>query len=108
MIVSLRWGVIDTAQGTPHNETYTRKNLIDIAYSLDISDWQFHDVAYLDGDPKSPEIFQQLNNAIDHYIQKAEGLPNQEILQQRGEVLRRQVQEVGFHGATSLVAIGVK
>ena len=41
------WGVIDTAQGIPHNETYTRQNLIDIAQSLGISDWQFHDVAYL-------------------------------------------------------------
>jgi len=102
------WAAIDSAQGIPHNETYTRENLIDFARSLNLSDWQFHDVAYLNGDPKNPDTLVQLNNAIDHYIQKAEGLSDQDNLQKRGEELRQRVQKIGFHSATALVAIGVK
>jgi hypothetical protein len=81
--------------------------LIDFAQSLELSDWQFFDVAYLDSDPKNPETLQQLNEVIDRYIQRAEGLPNQEMLQQRGKALRQRVQEIGFHGATALVQLGV-
>jgi len=65
-------------------------------------------VVYLDSDPKAPETIQQLNKAIDQYIQKAEGLPGQEALRACGEELRRRVWEVGFQGATALVAIGIK
>jgi len=102
------WGAVDTAQGVCHNETYTRQEMLDIAEGIGLSGWEFHDVAYLDGDPKDPEILQQLNSVIDQYIQKAQGLPNQEAMQSRGEELRQRVSEVGFHGATALVAIGEK
>ncbi|HBX67975.1 MAG TPA: hypothetical protein DEH25_00910 [Chloroflexi bacterium] len=100
------WAEIDSAQGITHNETYTRQQLVDFACELPLADWQFHDVTYLDSDPQSPELIQQLNSAIDQYRQKAEGLPNQADLQARGEALRQRVQEIGFHGATTLVAIG--
>lgn len=102
------WAAIDTAQGISHNGTYPRQKLIDIAQSLKLANWHFHDIAYLEDDPKTPEILQQLDNAIDHYLQKAEGLPNQKILQKRGEVLRQRMQEIGLHGASTLVAIGIK
>ncbi len=102
------WGAVDTAQGVCHNETYTRQEMVDVAQGIGLSGWEFHDVAYLDGDPKAPEVIQQLNSVIDQYTQKAQGLPNQEALQARGEELRQRVSEVGFHGATALVAIGEK
>ncbi len=102
------WGAVDTAQGVCHNETYTRQEMLTIAEGIGLSGWEFHDVAYLDDDPKGPEILQQLNSVIDQYIQKAQGLPSQEAQQARGEELRQRVSEVGFHGATALVAIGEK
>lgn len=100
------WGAVDTLQGVCHNETYTRQEMLNIVEGIGLSGWEFHDVAYLDDDPKAPEVIQQLNSVIDQYIQKAQGLPNQEALQARGEELRQRVSEVGFHGATALVAIG--
>jgi len=102
------WAAIDSAQGISHNETYTRQQLIDFANGLSISDWLFHDIAYLDSDPKNPEGIIQLNKAIDLYIQKTDGLHDQGALQKRGEELRQRVEEIGFHGATTLVMVGIK
>jgi hypothetical protein len=62
-------------------------------------------VSHLEDDPKSDEIIQQLDPVIDRYIQRSEGYPD---LQATGEELRRRVREVGFHGATNLIGIGIK
>ena len=102
------WAEIDTAEGIVHNETFTRQKLMGFAKSTVISKWDFHDVSYLDDDPKDEETIKQLDGVIDRYIQKTENLPDQEMLIKRGQALRTRVHEVGFHGATALVAVGVK
>ena len=102
------WGAVDSAMGIVHHETYTRQQLIDFAKTITVKNWEFHEVAYLDDDPKDAETIAQLDGILDRYIKKTENLQDREMLQKRGQALRERVHEVGFHGATALVAIGVK
>ncbi len=50
----------------------------------------------------------KLDEVIDTYILRAEKTPKYETLKQRGEKLRRRLHDVGFQGATHLIAIGEK
>ncbi|MEW5872776.1 MAG: class I SAM-dependent methyltransferase [Chloroflexota bacterium] len=100
------WGAVDTARGVTHRETYPRQAIVGIVQDLGLAHCDFYDIAYLDEDPRAPELAQHLNGVIDQYLQRAEGLPGQDELQQRGQELRQRVQVHGFHGATSLLALG--
>ncbi len=103
------WAAVDSAEGIVHNETYTKQELVDLAKGTEISEWAFHEVAYLDEDPKDEATIKQLDQIIDRYISKAENLSNGGTqLIERGQALRTRVHEIGFHGATALVAIGMK
>ena len=103
------WAAVDSAEGIVHNETYTKQELIKLAQGTAIDTWAFHEVAYLDEDPKDEATIQQLDQIIDRYVEKAEKLSNGGTqLIERGQALRRRVHEIGFHGATALVAVGIK
>lgn len=99
------WAAVDRANGIVHHETYQRSDIIKLVTDLGLSRIGWHDVSHLEDDPKSDEIIQQLDPVIDRYIQRSEGYPD---LQATGEELRRRVREVGFHGATNLIGIGIK
>jgi SAM-dependent methyltransferase len=99
------WASVDRLAGVVHNETYRRLDIIEMMASLRLLDLRLFDLSDLDEDPKAPEIMAELNPGIDRYLQRAEGHPD---LQARGEELRRLAQEIGFHGATTLVAVGRK
>ena len=99
------WAAVDRLGGVVHNETYQRGELVEMAAGLGLSETQFFDLSEPDGDPKNPEILEELNPIFDRYIQRADGHPD---LQAQGEALRRRVQEVGFHSAASLVVVARK
>ena len=99
------WAAIDRAQGVVHNETYTRQQVTDIVAGLGLRDVAIHDLSDTEDDPKDPGTIKQLEDIIDHSIQHPGSHPD---LQQRGEELRRRVQEVGFHNAASVLVIGRK
>lgn len=99
------WAAVDTVNGVFHRETYRREEIVEMVTSLRLKDAAFYDLSDTDGDTKNPEILKQLESAFDRYIQRAEGHPN---LQARGEELRKRVHEIGFHGATTLLALGKK
>ena len=100
------WAAVDTSQGITHGETYTRQQIVDLVQGLGLQDVSYHDLCDLSGDPQQPEAIKELNNAIDRYIERARGASNYAELNRRGEELRQRLQEVGFHGATTLLAIG--
>ena len=103
------WGAsINRGEGIFHNETYTRQELIDFANNTTAKIWNLYDVAYLDENPKDPDTIEEVEKIINLYTQKTEKLPDPEMLKKRGQAIRERVHEVGFHGATALVAIGVK
>jgi ubiquinone/menaquinone biosynthesis C-methylase UbiE len=102
------WAAVDTAEGIIHYETYTRQEVIDITLKLGLHHKDYYDLKDLEVNPKDPELIQQLDGIIDHYIQRAQELNRGAELCRRGEELRQRVHEVGFHGATSLLMIGAK
>lgn len=99
------WAAVDRVNNMTHNPTYTRGELVAWMDSLGLADLKLFDLCDLSEDPHQVEILAELNPVIDRYIQRAEGYPD---LQQRGEQLRRRVQTVGFHSATTLVVLGTK
>lgn len=99
---------VDTAQGVTHHETYTRAQLAAIVTGLNLHSLTLADVCDLSGDPKDPELIQELVGSIEHYFELAADLPDAAALQRRGEQLRQRVQTIGFHNATTLIAVGVK
>ena len=96
---------VDTVNGVFHRETYRREEIVEMANRLGLSEMRTFDLSDLSDDPKNPDILAELNPVFDRAIQRAEEHPE---LQARGERLRKRVQEIGFHSATTLVAFGKK
>jgi SAM-dependent methyltransferase len=99
------WAAVDRVTGVVHNETYRREELLEIVKGLGLEGLALFDLSETDDDPKNPEILAQLEPVFERYHQRAEGHPE---LQARGQELRQRVQEIGFHGATSLLVLGKK
>jgi SAM-dependent methyltransferase len=99
------WAAVDRASGVVHNETYRRDEIVGLVENLCLSNVRYYDLSDTADDPHADEILNQLNPAIDRYIQRAEGYAD---LQARGEQLRQRVKEIGFHSAASLLILGEK
>ncbi len=99
------WAAVDTVNGIVHRETYTRQELLDLVASLRLKDLSVYDLSDLTENPRDPAILEELDPVSERYIQRAEGHPE---LQKRGEELRKRVEEIGFHSATTLMLIGRK
>lgn len=97
---------IDRAKGVYHAPTYTRQQLLDIVAGMALQDMQVFDDDELDQDPRDPETSQFLHDAIARNLEGIQGLPQEEALRQAGEDVRRRVEAVGFHSATTLLIIG--
>jgi ubiquinone/menaquinone biosynthesis C-methylase UbiE len=99
------WAAVDTVTGIVHRETYQRRELLEMVAGLGLENLAVNDLSDLEQDPKNPEIMAELEPVFERYIQRAEGHPE---LQARGAELRQRVQEIGFHSATTLLALGRK
>ncbi|HMB22688.1 MAG: class I SAM-dependent methyltransferase [Chloroflexota bacterium] len=99
------WGAVDIVNGVAHRETYLRSEILELVRGLDLADEVLYDLSDLDSDPKDPAILAELDPVFERYIQRAEGHPD---LQRQGEQLRKRVQAIGFHSATTLLMIGRK
>lgn len=99
------WAAVDTVSGITHRETYQRHELVEMASSLGLQAPRLYDLSDTESDPHNPEIVQELEPVFERYIQRADGHPQ---LQAQGEQLRQRVQQVGFHSATTLVALSQK
>jgi SAM-dependent methyltransferase len=102
------WGAIDTARGTFHNETYTRQKILDIVTGLGLEQKSILDWSDLSDDPRNTETVKYLTNATEQYLGRLNGLPGEEDLRRRGLELRKRVEEIGFHSATSLLVVAKK
>lgn len=99
------WGAVDKLSGVVHRETYRRAELVEMVTGLGLDGTALYDLAGTDDDPRDPAILAELDPVFERYLQRAEGHPD---LQARGAELRRRVVEVGFHSATTLLALGRK
>jgi len=99
------WAAVDTVNGVVHRETYQRQEIVEMVSGLGLEGLALYDLSDTQENPKNPEIMVELEPVFERYTQRAEGHPD---LQVRGAELRQRVQEVGFHGATTLIAIATK
>jgi len=99
---------VDTAEGIYHRETFTRQQVAEIIEGLGLHGLKYYELFDLESDPREPKLIQRLEEIIDHYLQRIEVLELGAELRERGLELRQRVRSVGFHGATSLLAIGKK
>jgi len=99
------WAAVDMVNGSIHRETYRRQELVEMATGLGLEALVLYDLAGTDENPKNPEILADLDPVFERYLQRAEGHPE---LQARGVELRQRVKEIGFHSATTLLALGRK
>jgi SAM-dependent methyltransferase len=99
------WAAVDTVNDIVHRETYTRQQLLDLLAPLQLNDLTTFDLNDLSDDPKDKEFLAQLDLVFESYTQRANGHPD---LQARGEELKARAKEVGFHSATTLMAVGKK
>jgi ubiquinone/menaquinone biosynthesis C-methylase UbiE len=102
------WAAVDAAKGIVHRETYTRQQILDILAKLDLQQMTVQDLIDLNDDPKDPETVKYLTSVVDQYLNRIEGLAEEVQLRSRGLELRQRVEEIGFHGATSLLFIAKK
>jgi SAM-dependent methyltransferase len=99
------WAAVDTVNDIVHRETYTRQQLLDMVNALGLTDLRTFDLNDLSDDPKDKEFLSQLDLVFESYTQRANGHPE---LQIRGEELKARAKEIGFHSATTLMAVGRK
>jgi hypothetical protein len=99
------WGAVDSVNGVVHRATYHRDEILEMAAGLGLGSEALYDLCDLEPDPKDPEILQELDPVFERYFQRAEGYPD---LQARGRELRRRVEDIGFHSATTLLLVGQK
>jgi ubiquinone/menaquinone biosynthesis C-methylase UbiE len=102
------WGAVNTAQGIVHNETFTRQQVLELISGSGLIQVATQDLSDLSDDPKDPETIKHLAGVTDEYFQRLAGLPGEETLRARGLELRRRLDEVGFHSATTLLVLGKK
>jgi hypothetical protein len=97
---------VDRAEGIHHQETYTRKQMLDMVSGLGLTGVLIEESNDLDDDPRKPETINTLKEIVDRYLKRIEGLPGEAALRARGLELRQRVEAVGFHSATNLLIVG--
>ncbi|MBN2303585.1 MAG: methyltransferase domain-containing protein, partial [Anaerolineae bacterium] len=102
------WARVDRALGVPHNETYTRPDLIALIDALNLRDLQLLDFNPESGDPFDAERREFLHQRAEKTYERAQDLPDFAAIKARGEELLHRLDTVGFQSAPVLVAIGRK
>lgn len=99
------WAAVDRVNGVVHRETYSRNEILELISSPGLNNKHLYDLCELDSNPKDPAILTELEPVFERYLERAEGHPD---LQERGQQLRKRVEQIGFHSATTLLVIGQK
>ncbi|MFO7626938.1 MAG: class I SAM-dependent methyltransferase [Candidatus Fermentibacteraceae bacterium] len=99
------WGDVDRLTGVVHNSTLTRRELEAIPFELGLEDVLSAVQTDMETDPKNPENAAYLGKTIQSCLARAEGHPD---LIARGGMLRERLTQVGFAGASAVLAVGVK
>lgn len=99
------WGSVDRRNDIFHNETYKRKELIDLVELVGLEKVMVHDLLDCDNDPMDPAIKAELKPVMERYIQRAEG---DLMLHARGKELLQRLDDIGFHSATTVIITGKK
>jgi SAM-dependent methyltransferase len=99
---------VDSAAGLPHYPTLTRQQIVGLVEALDLRSVSVHDWADVDSDPLDKERITSLEGALEQYLSRAQGLPDQPEIEAQAEALRRRLREVGAQSEPRIVIVGQK
>lgn len=102
------WAEVDTLRGITHNKTMTRDELAAMLRTLDLEAAVEKDSSFLQSDPLDRELLNRIRKGIDKYMEVLDDIGGQGELRERGEELRKRLDSVGFHGASSYSILGRK
>jgi ubiquinone/menaquinone biosynthesis C-methylase UbiE len=101
------WAEIDRLNGVCHNETYKRQELIELikeAYKSGIVDyWDLEQETDDDGSNMREEVKTQLKGYVDIYLKRAEDASALDKFKDRGDQLKKRIDEIGFKSAPQLI-----
>lgn len=100
------WAMIDMKNGIPHHMTYSKKDILQCTLSLPfscINCFESDDCIMADKD-----TIQYLCTVIDNYMNKAEQLPEGNLLLKKGMELKNRILSNGLTFAPSINIIAVK
>ena len=99
---------IDSALGHTHHRTFARRELVDLAEGLGLSEIAFYDISNTDSDPTNEAAVKDSEEVIERYMRHAEGLSGHGALRERGQELRRRLHRVGIQWEPELIIVGRK
>jgi ubiquinone/menaquinone biosynthesis C-methylase UbiE len=99
------WVAVQGLTGSQHQPFRARSELIQSIRELGLLDLRLRDVPTKTQNARDAALFAEIDELTDQFLARAEGHP---MLQARGETLRRQMHDVGFLEATTLLAVGRK
>ena len=101
------WAEIDRLNGVCHNETYKRQELIELikeAYKSGIVEyWDLEQETDDDGSNMREEVKTQLKGYVDIYLKRAEDAAALDKFKDRGDQLKKRIDEIGFKSAPQLI-----
>ncbi|HZU87071.1 MAG TPA: DUF952 domain-containing protein [Anaerolineaceae bacterium] len=102
------WAAVDTGRNICHHITYTRAEIINLIEQTGWRRVMFIDLADLSGDPRDPQLLEELEAIITRYQGFAANQPQAAALHAEGEQLRARVRQVGFQNASALLIVAEK
>lgn len=102
------WSAVDTLNGITHNETYTRAELEELVGQIAFGETDIYEDTVPDDDPREPERLKQLHGIIDDYMVRIPDDRQFAELRERGEQLRKRLDEIGVTWATTVVVMAKK
>jgi SAM-dependent methyltransferase len=99
---------IDSALGDVHNQTFTKRELVDLARSLGLINVAFYDVSNRDSDPTDKAAIEECGNVIERYLRCTKRLLDGRALRRRGEELRERLGRTGVQWEPELIIVGEK
>jgi SAM-dependent methyltransferase len=97
---------VDLALGQPHYPTLTRQQILDLVETLDLHHIAIFDWTDVDSDPLNEERIKTLENVLERYLTRAQGLSEYLEIEAQAEALRRRLREVGAQSEPRVAILG--
>lgn len=99
------WASVDRELGVPHNDTYTKKEILETLNHSSLKVLDSWDFEFEDDPGIKPEDYSILKNSIYNSLKRVEGHDVYDDMKKTGEVLEKRIDDVGFALATEFMVI---
>lgn len=99
---------VDLALGVPHYPTLTRQQILDWVARLDLDNISVYDWEEMDSDPWDKDRIAELEDLLDRYLSRAQGLPARAGIEAQARALGLRLQKIGAQDEPCIAVIGKK